>query len=132
MRKINTGDVFKLARIIKTTEVKEDIINIYTDSKKMKEETAEVATPEQMKEQAEAVQEKIGVKIFFTIFEKCTDVKTEKLIYELIGGIAEKKPAEIENMPLDEMLELLSKIVKENNIRNFFNTALNLEEKMPD
>lgn len=128
MRKINTGDVFKLARIIKATGAKEDIINIYAESKKMKEEVAENATSECV----EAAQEKIGVKIFFAIFEKCSDVKVEKLVYELIGGIAEKKAVEIEKLPLDEMIKLLGEIIKENSIRNFFSTASNLVEKMPD
>lgn len=132
MRKINTGDVFKLARIIKATGAKEDIINIYSESKKIKEEIRESTTQENSKEKNEEAQEKIGINIFFAIFEKCSDEKVEKLVYKLIGGIAEKKETEIENMPLDEMLELLRNMVKENNIANFFSAASNLVEKMPD
>ena len=91
MRKINTGDVFKLARIIKATGAKEDIINIYSESKRIKEEIRESATQEKAKEKSEEAQEKIGINIFFAIFEKCSDEKVEKLVYKLIGGIAEKK-----------------------------------------
>ena len=132
MRKVNTGDVFKLARIIKATGAKEDIINVYYESKKIKEEVKESATPEHTQEKTEEAQEKIGIKIFFIIFEKCSDEKIEKLIYELIGGIAEKKADEIERLPLDEMLKLLGEIIKENNIQNFFSTASNLMENLPD
>lgn len=132
MRKINTGDVFKLARIIKATGAKEDIINIYSESKKIKEEIRESATQESSKEKTEEAQEKIGVEIFFAIFEKCSDEKVEKLVYTLIGGIAEKQETEIENMPLEEMLKLLGDIVKENNIANFFSAASKLVEKMSD
>ena len=68
MRKINTGDVFKLARIIKATGAKEDIINIYSESKKIKEEIRESTTQENSKEKNEEAQEKIGINIFFAIF----------------------------------------------------------------
>lgn len=132
MRKINTGDVFKLARIIKATGAKEEIFNIYSESRKLKEELETEVSQESATEKTEAVQEKIGIKIFFVIFDNCSDEKVEKLVYKLIGGIAEMKETEIEKMPLDEMMKLLGDIVKENNIANFFDSASKLVEQMPN
>ena len=131
MRKINTGDVFKLARIIKATGAKEEIFNIYSESRKVKEELETEVSQESATEKTEAVQEKIGIKIFFVIFDNCSDEKVEKLVYKLIGGIAEMKETEIEKMPLDEMIKLLGDIAKENNIVNFFDSASRLVENMP-
>lgn len=110
MRKIQTQDVFKLARIIKSADLKNEISNaieqINAGSKKDKN-----------------LSEKVGVRVFLTIVEGCADVKTEEQIYELIGGIAEIPASDIKTQSLDATIELIKKIASENNMVNFFSTA---------
>ena len=110
MRKIQTQDVFKLARIIKNADLKAEISNaieqINAGSKKEKN-----------------LSEKVGIRVFLTIVEGCSDIKTEDMIYELIGGIAEIPANDIKTQSLEAAIDLIKKIASENNMISFFNTA---------
>lgn len=109
MRKIITADVFKLSRIIKTANVKETIANLVTEGKKKN-----------------ADEEAIGIEAIMTVMESCSSEKLEKQMYELIAGITEKKPEEIENQSLEATITDVKQIVKENNISLFFKQASQL------
>ena len=110
MRKIQTQDVFKLARIIKNADLRAEISNaieqINAGGKKDKN-----------------LSEKVGIRVFLTIVEGCSDAKTEDMIYELIGGIAEIPADEIKTQSLEATISIIKKIASENNMVNFFSTA---------
>lgn len=107
MRKIILSDVPKLARIIKSTNTREIILKAYEDGKK---------------DGADA--EVIAASVFFTVFESCGDTKTENQIYELLAGIMEKTPEEVQGLTLDKLIEDIKVISEENNLVSFFKSAL--------
>lgn len=113
MRKIQTQDVFKLARIIKNVNLKNEISKIIE----------EVNTESEKGN----VSERVGVQVILTIIENCSDTKTEEKIYELIGGIAEVSAATIKSQSLDVTLNMIKQIASENNMMSFFDTAGKLQ-----
>ena len=111
MRKIQTQDVFKLARIIKQAKAKEEI------SKIIKEVSVE------KKDEKENVSEKVGIRVFLTIMENCSEPAVEEQIYDLLGGIAEVPPETVKTQSLEVTLEQIKQMAAENNMMNFFRTA---------
>lgn len=109
MRKINTGDIFKLARIVTETKMTETIKEAYLQGKK---------------EGADA--EEIGINTAMELMISCSGRKTEDMFYSLLGGICEKEPCDIETQPFDETVNDIKQIVKENDIMNFFTQASRL------
>jgi len=108
MRKIKTQDVFKLARIIRISGAKNEL--------------AEILRASQNGNNGDA--RKVGVDLIMTLVSVCGEEEVEKMLYELIGGIAEKKPTDIMDLDLDELIELFKEIGEQNNLSNFFDTAV--------
>ena len=106
MRKIKTHDVFKLARIINISGAKDEIA-----------ETLRAT-------QSGDAPGEVGITLMMTLISACGSEEVEKLLYELIGGIAEEKPDEIKNKDLDVLMDLLKEIAEQNNLLNFFETAV--------
>ena len=117
MRKLETHDVFRMARIIKTAGIKEEIAEILA-----KKETNE-------KQEIEAVQEKIGIKIVFCIIEACSSEKLEGMLYDFIAGVSEKSAEDIKHMSLDALVDLFKEMASMNNLATFFNAAGRLAQK---
>ncbi len=115
MRKINTEDVFKMARIIKNTSITGNIKEAFSKGKK---EDADV--------------EQIGIDIFMDIVCSCADESIEKKFYDLIGGITEKKPEDIKKQSLETTIDDIKRICEENNILNFFKSAAKLSSKIQE
>lgn len=111
MRKINTSDVFKFSRIIKKSNVKENI--------------AKAIDEIDAKNKAK-ITEKAGIKVMIALFESCGESGVEPLIYDLIGGIAEINPDTIAEQPFEDTFEILKQISRENNMMNFFKQASQL------
>ena len=111
MRKINTSDVFKFSRIIKKSNVKENI--------------AKAIDEIDAKNKAK-ITEKAGIKVMIALFESCGEPGVESLIYDLIGGIAEINPDTIAEQPFEDNFEILKQISRENNMMNFFKQASQL------
>jgi len=111
MRKINTSDVFKLARILKKGNVEENIANAIGDI--------------DIKNKSK-VTEKVGIKVMLALFESCGEPEVENLVYDLFGGIAEIDPNTIATQTFDKTLEMFKEIAKENNLSNFFKQASRL------
>ena len=109
MRKLITSDVFKMSRIIKEAKVKDAIMEIFKEKKK------DGALEEQ--------QEEKGFEAIMTVLEACSTEKTEKMLYDFLGGIAEKDADKIANQSLEATIEDIKAIVTENNIFNFFKQA---------
>jgi len=113
MRKIQTQDVFKLARIIKQAKVKDEISRIIQEASASKEKGN--------------ISEKVGIQAFFAIMENCSEPTLEEKIYDLLGGIAGVSPEEFKTQSLDVTLEQIKQIAKENNITDFFKAAGKLQ-----
>ena len=106
MRKIKTKDVFKLARIIKLSGAKDEI--------------AAALRATQSGENAAGV----GIELLMTLISSCADQEVETSLYELIGDISEEKSSVIKDMDLDELMDTLKEIGEQNNLSNFFDTAV--------
>lgn len=113
MRKIQTQDVFKLARIIKSAKLKDVLAEIIEKINNEKSDSN--------------LSEKVGIQIFLALVENCADEKIEDKIYDLIGGIAEIPAKDIKSQSLDATLDTIKKISEENNMMAFFNQAGSLQ-----
>lgn len=113
MRKLNTGDVFKMARLMKGSNILGSVKGAFARGKE---------------EGADAKQ--VGVDFISDVLCACSDEKTESQLYELLAGICEKKPDEIRNQSLETTLEDIQRIISENNILNFLKSASKLSEKI--
>ena len=108
MRKINTRDVCKLARIMKKSNVEDNIAK---------------AVEEMESAKGKKISEKAGIKIMLVLFESVGDPEVEEMIYDLFGGIAEIDPQTIADMPFEETIEMFKQINEQNNLRAFFKAA---------
>jgi len=108
VRKINTGDVFILARIMKNGNVK-DVIARFIESGKT----------QTYKTNPEA----FGMEIFSALADVLADKNVEPLVYTLLSGITEKSENDIKAQSIDDLLADLKQIATENNVASFFKTA---------
>lgn len=149
MRKINLEDTFKLARLLKDSNIMQIIKDAYMNGKKeanriqsIKEkfltgidvskdaENLEVAAEEEAKKEADKAQEEMGVNVILDIICSCSDKKTEYQVYDLLAGITEKTADIIKTQPLEETISDIKEICRENNITNFLKSASRLSESI--
>lgn len=116
MRKLITSDVFKMARIIKEAKIKNAITELFKERKK------KPVGDELLEEK----QEEAGFEAIMMVFEACSTEKTEKMLYEFLGGVTEKEPDKVANQSLEVTIEDIKTIVSENSIFNFFKQASQL------
>ncbi len=109
MRKINTEDVFKMARLLRKGNVVQVIKDAYAAGKK---------------EEQDAKQ--IGINVFMDIMCACTESEVEEQFYDLLSGICEKDHEDIKKQSIEATIGDLRKICEENNIANFWKTASDL------
>ncbi len=125
MRKINTEDVFKMARLIRKGNIVQIIKNAYAAGRKAKGREADGETAEEAAGQ-------IGIDVFMDIMCSCTEPEIEESFYELFSGICEKSPDDIRTQSLETTIEDVKRICQENNITNFFKSASGLSEKIQE
>lgn len=131
MRKINTQDVFKLARIIKGAGIKEVVSDMFAKGIQISRENElpDGATEEeisQAQQQMARKQEEFGVNAVFTILENCCSVDLEKKVYDLLAGITEKTPDAVMNQTFETTVEDVKEIAKNNDLIGFFKKASQL------
>lgn len=112
MRKINTADTFKMARLMKSAGLVESIKKAYAAGK---EEGANT--------------EEVGMNAILEIIGSCCDTGTEKNFYDLLAGISEKTAEEIMNQSLETTVTDIKRICEENNIVNFLRSASSMSQK---
>ena len=110
MRKIETHDVFKMARIIKKAGIKGEFAKVFSESKAL--------TDEETKSTKE-----LGVEVIFRIIEACSGEELEAMLYDFVAGIAEKDAETIKRMSLDALIDTFKEMGKMNNLTTFFSTA---------
>ena len=125
MRKLQTQDVFKMARIIRTADMREQISG--TIKKAKQAERRQIR--EKGKASADRLIENVGIEILMSVLDACGNPEVERQVYDLLGGVAEKKPEEIKTQSFDATVELIKEIAKENNMKNFFSAAGKLQLK---
>lgn len=113
MRKLNTGDAFKMARLMKSGNIIGAVKEAFANGRK------EGADDEQ-----------VGMDFMVDVLCVCAEEETETQIYDLLAGICEKKPDEIRDQSLEATAEDIRRIIQENNIVNFFRSASRLSAKI--
>ena len=96
MRKINLGDTFKMAKIIRNGNLTESFKRSFAEGKTSKDAT---------EKEKEDKQEQIGINLIMDILTACANDKVEEQVYDLLAGITEKKKEDIQNQSLDTTLE---------------------------
>ena len=106
MRQLNTGDLFKAARLIRKIGIKEDLKTFAEGIK------------------ADQKQEEVGFDLLMLIFERATDETSEKLIYEFLSGPFEVTLDEVKEMELFALVESLFQVADVEKWKGFFQGAL--------
>lgn len=126
IRKLNLKDCFKLAGILSKANLKTEISALLSEARK---ETVKVAITQKNspKKDAENVKEqlkeKLGIDVFMLLIERAPQVEAE--IYDLLAGICGMTAEEIAEIEIKELIEAIKKIAAENDLTNFFTSAMN-------
>lgn len=110
MRKLNLGDAFKVARIIKEAGVKDELAKLASKFKNI--ENANI--------------DEVGFEVILTLISAASSEKVETQIYELIGSIKNIAPSDVKNLDFSELKDFVKDVIAENDIKSFFNSASKL------
>lgn len=111
MRKLNLVDAFKVARILRAADIKEEF--------------SKLATKFVGKEEKPNLDE-VGLEVILTLISAAGEKEVENQIYDLIAGIKECQPEEVKNLSLDGLKSDVKTIIEQNDLKSFFKSASNL------
>lgn len=131
MRKLIASDVFAALRVVSAIEKKQDIETTIKDLVKNAEnETKADGDDKTAKERNDDFIVRVGVSGVFKIIEIATEARVEGLCYELLAGPFEMTPADVQNMPLPDFVENVTRLTKENDLSSFFTSVRKLAQNM--
>ena len=131
MRKLIASDVFAALRVVSAIEKKQGIEkNIKDLVKNAENETKADGDDKTAKERNDDVIVRIGVSGVFNIFEFATEAGGEGRVYEFLAGPFEMTPADVQNMPLPDFVENVTRLTKENDLSSFFTSVRKLAQNM--
>ena len=105
MRKLRTGDLFSVARVIKASGIREDLIEYLQKITK------------------DADAERVGINTILIIIEALAEKKAERAVYECLAPVFEMEADEVENMPPSELISMLKQMAEENDLPSFFDSV---------
>lgn len=115
MRKLQTSDVFALARVIRASGARAELSKIIAELTTRDDDDLNI--------------EEIGITGFLTIAECASGREVEKMIYELLAGVIEIEPQDVARMGLDEIGRALRTIAEENDVKRFFKFASDMTRR---
>lgn len=131
MRKLIASDVFAALRVVSAIEKKQGIETTIKDLVKNAEnETKADGDDKTAKERNDDFIVRVGVSGVFKIIEIATEARVEGLVYEFLAGPFEMTPADVQNMPLPDFVENVTRLTKENDLSSFFTSARKLAQNM--
>lgn len=104
MRKLNTADVFALARIVRASGVRNELIRLI----------------QKVQNQNHPDLEAIGMEGMMVVLEAMAEPGAEQKIYEALAGPMEMEPETLAAIPPQEFFALLKQLAEENEIKTFF------------
>lgn len=109
-RGLKTKDLFSIIRIIKKMNMKGEIKKLVTD-----------ITGKTEKEKKVAMQ---GLKadLMMLFIENITNAEQE--IYKFLGSLSDKTPQEIEDQELEDTLEMIEELFKQEKFKDFLSSAV--------
>ena len=113
MRKLNTADVFAVARVIRASGMRDQLLPII-------QKAAEETKAAEDKKAMDAILSRIGINGFLTVLEALAEQKSEAAIYEVLAGPMECSAEDVEKMPLEDLLPMLRQLAEENRLKDFF------------
>lgn len=131
MRKLIASDVFAALRVVSAIEKKQGIETTIKDLVKNAEnETKADGDDKTAKERNDDFIVRVGVSGVFKIIEIATEARVEGRIYEFLAGPFEMTPADVQNMPLPDFVENVTRLTKENDLSSFFTSVRKLAQNM--
>ena len=119
MRKLIASDVFAALRVVSAIEKKQGIETTIKDLVKNAEnETKADGDDKTAKERNDDFIVRVGVSGVFKIIEIATEARVEGRVYEFLAGPFEMTPADVQNMPLPDFVENVTRLTKENDFAN--------------
>ena len=131
MRKLIASDVFAALRVVSAIEKKQGIETTIKDLVKNAEnETKADGDDKTAKERNDDFIVRDGVSGVFKIIEIATEARVEGRVYEFLAGPFEMTPADIQNMPLPDFVENVTRLTKENDLSSFVTSVRKLAQNM--
>lgn len=131
MRKLIASDVFAALRVVSAIEKKQGIETTIKDLVKDAEnETKADGDDKTAKERNDDFIVRVGVSGVFKIIEIATEARVEGRVYEFLAGPFEMTPADVQNMPLPDFVENVTRLTKENDLSSFFTSVRKLAQNM--
>ena len=131
MRKLIASDVFAALRVVSAIEKKQGIETTIKDLVKNAEnETKADGDDKTAKERNDDFIVRVGVSGVFIFFELATEARVEGRVYEFLAGPFEMTPADVQNMPLPDFVENVTRLTKENDLSSFFTSVRKLAQNM--
>ena len=112
MRKIVMTDLFNAMRVIKKSNLKEELRPLI-----------------RMAGMGELNVEDVGIEGIITVIEILSEKHSEQALYEVLAGPFEVKPADVASMPIDILMDKLEELAKENDLKRFFTSLSGLLSK---
>lgn len=110
MRKLNTRDVFAFSRLLKKMNCKEEFKKLAKNG-----EVAEDAT-------------EFGVDVIWFILDCASNAGVEEMLYSFVAPIIGTKTEDVANMEINDFIETLMDIAKNNDLSSFFKSASKLTQ----
>jgi len=107
MRKIKTSDVFKFARLINASGMKDELKTMYEEA-----EGGNAAS--------------VGFEAIFRLIGSVTTEAMEEKLYEFYGDIVEKTADEVRDEDLSSLMDEMERVAAENDLKRFFSAAVKL------
>ena len=131
MRKLIASDVFAALRVVSAIEKKQGIETTIKDLVKNAEnETKADGDDKTAKERNDDFIVRVGVSGVFKIIEIATEARVEGRVYEFLAGPFGMTPADVQNMPLPDFVENVTRLTKENDLSSFFTSVRKLAQNM--
>lgn len=131
MRKLIASDVFAALRVVSAIEKKQGIETTIKDLVKNAEnETKADGDDKTAKERNDDFIVRVGVSGVFKIIEIAIEARVEGRVYEFLAGPFEMTPADVQNMPLPDFVENVTRLTKENDLSSFFTSVRKLAQNM--
>lgn len=112
MRKLKTSDVFNMLRTIKKAGMKEELKPYFRLAAEGKLDI-----------------EDIGIETVLGLMEIMSEQRSEDAIYEFLAGPFEMDPKEVADLDLDNLINLLGQLAKENDLKVFTKAVSGLISK---
>ena len=107
MRKLNAPDIFVALRLVKTLDIKTELKNLVTSVRSASSDVEEA-----------------GVLGILQVLEFVSEKQCERAFYEFLSGPFELNPDDIAKMDLQTLVENLTKLAEENDLKRFFTSFL--------